>query len=73
MKRCESNKYLVISNISAFIYLFIRHFIKIPDVVEGFCVGICIALYPIGLYALKRDLSKVKQFKKRLIGKLGSF
>lgn len=73
MKGSKSNKYLVISNISAFIYLFIGHFIKLPDIVEGFCVGICIALYPIGLYALKHDLSKVKQFKKRLVGKLGSF
>lgn len=69
MKRCKSNKYLVLASFSGFILFFIGHFIKLPDILEGFCVGICIALYPIGIYTLQHDAGKIQKFKRNLFSR----
>lgn len=70
MKTRKPNKYLVIANISALTYFLIGRFIPLPDFVLGFCLGICLVFYPIGLYGLKHDLNKLQDFKKTLIGKI---
>lgn len=70
MKKQKSNNYLIIANLSAFLYFFIGHFVVIPDFVKGVCIGLSIALYPIGLYAVNHDISKLQRFKKNLVGKL---
>lgn len=69
MTKCNSNRYLIIANLSAMIYFFIGHFVNLPDIVRGFCLGVCIALYPIGLYALNHDISKLQSFKTKLINR----
>lgn len=63
MRRFNSNRYLVIASLSSLVYLRVGHFVNLPDIVEGICVGLCIVLYPIGLF----DLSKLRSFKKNLI------
>lgn len=67
MKRHNTNKYHVIANLSALVYFLIGHFINLPDLVKGFSIGLCIALYPIGLYSSDNDISKLQCFKKNLI------
>lgn len=67
MNKCNTNKYLVIANLAAFVYFFIGHFVAIPDFIEGFCIGLAITFYLIGLYANKNDITKLQQFKKRLL------
>lgn len=69
MKKFKSNKYQVIAGFSAVIFLGVGHFIKLPDIVAGFCVGLCIVFYLIGGYALNHDVSKLQAFKKSLLQK----
>jgi hypothetical protein len=63
MRRFKSNRYLVIASLSAFVYFGVGHFVNLPDIVEGFCVGLCIVFYLKGLF----DFSKVQSLKKNLI------
>jgi hypothetical protein len=63
MRRFKSNRYLVIASLSAFVYFGVGHFVNLPDIVEGFCVSLCIVFYSMGLF----DLSKVQSLKKNLI------
>lgn len=69
MKRGNLNKYLVVASFFSFIYFAVGHFIQLPDIIEGVCLGACIVLYPIGLYALNHDISKLQNFKKKLISR----
>ena len=66
MRSFKSNKYFVIASLSTFVYLGVGHFVKLPNIVEGFCVGLSIAFYLVGL----SDLSRFQSFKKDLIGRL---
>ena len=69
MAKHSSNKYLTIANLSTFIYLGLGHFVALPNIVEGFCVGIAISFYLICLYDFNHDISKLKCFKKNVIGR----
>jgi len=42
----------------------------IPDFVIGFCLGYGIILTIIGLYAVSHNLTKIKNFKKGVIGRI---
>lgn len=70
MRGIKSNKYLLFASLIALIYFLGRRFINIPDVVEGFCVGLSISLYLVGFYALNHDVNKLRNFKKNLLGKI---
>jgi hypothetical protein len=67
MTRKKTNKYLVIASFSTFVYLGVGHFVQLPDFLVGFCVGISIVFYLIGGYAINHDISKLQNFKKKLI------
>lgn len=69
MKRVKLNKYLAAASFFTFIYFAVGHFIQLPDIIEGICFGACIVLYSIGLYALNHDISKLQNFKKKLINR----
>jgi hypothetical protein len=73
MKRGNLNKYLIVASFFAIIYFGIGHFIRLPDSISGICIGGCIGFYPIGLYALNHDISKLQNFKKRLISKFAKW
>ena len=66
MRSFKSNKYFVIASLSTFVYLGVGHFVKLPNIVEGFCVGLSNAFYLVGLF----DLSRFQSFKKNLIERL---
>lgn len=68
--RTTTNKYLATGYIASFIYFGVGHFIHLPDFIAGLCVGISLAAYSIGLYAIHHDVSKLHNFKKRLFRKL---
>ena len=70
MRGMKSNKYLLFANLAALIYFLGRGFINIPDVVEGFCVGLSIVLYLVGFYALNHDINKFKDRKRNLFKKI---
>lgn len=72
MARIKTNKYLVIASLSTFVYLGVGHFVRLPDFLVGFCVGISIVFYIIGGYAVNHDISKLQTFKKSLIEKIFS-
>ncbi|MNP55602.1 hypothetical protein D3C76_1502610 [compost metagenome] len=70
MRGIKANKYLLFANLAALIYFLGRGFINIPDVVEGFCVGLSIALYLVGFYALNHDVNRLKDGKRNLFKKV---
>lgn len=70
MKKAHYNKYLTLANCFAFIPLGVGHFIQIPPIIAGFCIGTCISLYLISLYALNHDINKLKNFKRNLISRV---
>lgn len=43
--------------------------VKLPDFVEGLWLGTGIGLEFLGIYAEKHDLSKLRKFKLKLLGK----
>ncbi|WP_286910964.1 hypothetical protein [Clostridium sp. UBA1652] len=69
MREIKSNKYLLFASLAALVYFFGRGFINIPDVVEGFCVGLSIVLYSVGLYSINHDINKLKDGKRNLFKK----
>ncbi|NRD77842.1 hypothetical protein HPT25_10520 [Bacillus sp. BRMEA1] len=44
--------------------------IHLPDFIEGLCIGIGIALELIGIYTMKHDISKLRNFKMKIVKKV---
>lgn len=61
------NWYLRLGLLITGIIMGVNHFIQLPHILYGFGLGLGIALEFIGIYAIKHDLSKIKNFKKNLI------
>jgi hypothetical protein len=57
---------LAIIAIMIFLHLYAIH---LPDFIEGLMFGCGIALEIIGIYAMKHDLSKFRNFKMKLVKK----
>ncbi len=51
------------------IYLFTNHNSILPDILNGFCLGIGIVLTLIGIYAYNHDISKIRNYKMTLLKK----
>lgn len=69
MEGKKINIYLVVANIAAFTYLFIGRFIELHDFLAGFCVGISIVFYPAGLFIFFNKNNKLRDYKRRLMGR----
>ncbi|MED1206101.1 hypothetical protein [Heyndrickxia acidicola] len=54
---------LVIIAIMLLLHLYVIH---LPDFIEGFMLGSGIALELIGIYTIKHDISKFRNFKMKL-------
>jgi hypothetical protein len=50
--------------------LFGHNIITLPDFVLGFCLGVGIALNLIGAYAIRHNITKLREFKKNLVKKM---
>lgn len=69
MKNNQKNWCLSLGLIIIGIVFGVNHFIKLPDIIEGLGIGISLGLELIGLYSTNHDITKIKIFKKNLIGK----
>lgn len=66
----KSNLLFIIGALIVGIMMILRELsIKMPDFVEGLGLGMGIACELMGAYAMNHDLSKLRNFKKRLLKK----
>ena len=63
------NKNLCIGALFSGIAILSNYFIKLPDFVCGFCIGISLVFYIIGMYEINHDISKIKIFKSNFFKK----
>jgi len=67
------NKNLCIGAFFSGIAILSNYFIKLPDFVSGFCIGISLLSYSIGIYEINHDIANIKTFKsnffKRILNK----
>lgn len=70
MERRKLNKYLIIANLSSFIFLMNGRLFTLPDILHGFCSGITVSMFLIGIYAYDHDINKLKEFKRKLAQRL---
>lgn len=70
MKKSNLNIYIIIASLSAFIYTGIGRFVKLPEIVKGISAGITIGMFLIGAYVSSHDASKLRSFKRKLLGRL---
>ncbi|MBE6053468.1 MAG: hypothetical protein E7212_06060 [Clostridium sartagoforme] len=52
------------------LYLFSNQFIKLPEFLNGFSIGLAILLMLWGNYIENHDITKIKKFKKDLLSKV---
>lgn len=69
MKKRTFNKYLTLANCFAIIPRVVDQFIQIPDFIICICMGACMPLYLISIYALNHDIVKLRTFKRNLISR----
>ncbi len=65
-----NNFFRVGSVIIAIMLLLHLYSIQLPDFIEGLMLGSGIALELIGIYTMKHDISKFRNFKKKLLKKV---
>jgi hypothetical protein len=70
MKKGNLNIYFIIANISFVISAGIGRFIGLPHAVNGFLSGISIVMFLFGAYSYNHDMSKLRNFKRKLFGRL---
>ncbi|MDF2673708.1 MAG: hypothetical protein K0R09_1973 [Clostridiales bacterium] len=66
----KTNKPLFIGVLASGIYFFTKGIMPVPDVLQGFLIGIVFAGYFVGIYGLRHDISKLKEWKKSLLKRL---
>jgi len=65
--RRKANWYLRLGLLLAVVPLGLRRFIPIPDIVQGFCTGLGIALLLLGAYCASHRAERLRVGKRRLI------
>lgn len=51
------------------VFIFSTRTDLIPDIIAGLCAGVGIGLTLLGIYSINHDISKLKDYKKRILGK----
>lgn len=70
MKNNKMNKYVILGMLINSIAISAKQLANIPDGIYGFGMGLGIGLEIFGLYSMKHDTTKIKNFKRNLIKKL---
>jgi hypothetical protein len=70
MKNKKMNGYLA-SGLFLYILVFgVGRYFNIPEFFRGLGAGLCIVLELYGVYLLRNDSNKIKEFKKKLFHKI---
>lgn len=74
--RCEMMKKKMSWQLTLGIMIFaiitvLRQFTELPEYIYGLGYGLCISLELYGLLAMKHDMSKLRNLKRKLIGLKG--
>lgn len=64
------NKYISFGLLINGFGLFSKQFFQLPEFINGFCVGLGITLILWGAYIQKHDITKIKNFKKKIFLKI---
>lgn len=70
MKKRKMNKYISSGLLLISTVLFLEHLIDLPEIIQGFGLGLGICLELIGAFTSKYDMTKLKEFKKRILKSL---
>ena len=65
----KMNWYLKSGLLISSIVIGVNHIIELPGSIHGFGIGVAIALELVGIYSLRHDMTKIKNFKKNLFRK----
>jgi len=63
----KANWYLSLGLLLAVVPLGLRRFVPIPDVVQGFCTGLGMALLLLGVCCTSRRMERLRIWKQRLL------
>jgi hypothetical protein len=63
----KRNWYLSIGILLIAAEIGINHFVKLPELVNGFALGLGIGLELIGVYTINNDMSRIKKFKRNIL------
>ena len=65
----KMNWYLRSGLLISSIVIGFNHFIELPGIIHGFVLGTAVALELVGIYLLRHDMTKTKNFKKNFFSK----
>lgn len=55
---------------SAFFLSFLYFFLELPDLLSGLCLGLCLVLFPLGLYTRKYGSNPLHTIKENLLTRI---
>lgn len=68
--RRKANWYLRLGLLLAVVPLGLRRFVPIPDVVQGFCTGLGVALLLLGVHCTSHHVERLRIWKQRLFQRI---
>ena len=66
----RTNRPLMIAVSASFIYFGVGHFIRLPELLKEFLLGVSLVGYALGIYAIHHDIRTIQNVKKRMIHRL---
>lgn len=63
----KTNRPLYVAVSASFICFGVGHFVDIPELLQGFLMGIGLVGCALGAYAIKHDISNIQNGKKNLL------
>ena len=67
MRKNKLNNFLKFGLLIIGMVLLLDHLLDLPEFIKGFGFGLGLSLELIGAYASKHDMTKFKEFKKRIL------
>ena len=63
----KTNNYILAGLLINTFWLSSRYLFPLPEFINGFCVGLSITLIIWGAYIQSHDISKIKNFKRKIL------
>ena len=67
MKNNKMNHFLMAGLLVISITQILGHLISLPEIIQGFGMGLGLSLELFGVFANKHDLTKFKEFKRNIV------